>query len=90
MTIIEAYTKYREAGIAVHPTKADKAPLMSTDWKGGFDKSAFVGAEGIGIICGKISGNIECLDFDNHFGDAKDRITELEEKSKAQKTQRVK
>lgn len=76
MTIIEAYTKYREAGIAVHPTKADKAPLMSTDWKGGFDESAFVGADGIGIICGKISGNIECLDFDNHFGDAKDRISE--------------
>lgn len=76
MTILEAYTKYHEAGIAVHPTKADKAPLMSTDWKGGFDESAFVGADGIGIICGKISGNIECLDFDNHFGDAKDRIIE--------------
>lgn len=76
MTILEAYIKYREAGIAVHPTKSDKSPLMSTDWKGGFDETAFIGAEGIGIICGKISGNIECLDFDNHFGDAKDRITE--------------
>jgi len=71
MTVIEAYRKYRENGFSCHPTKADKSPLMTTDWKKGFDEPAFEKADGIGVICGKISGGLECLDFDNHFGDAK-------------------
>lgn len=77
MTIIEAYRKYTENGIAVHPTNADKTPMIPADWKQGFGESAFNGAYGIGVICGKISGGIECLDFDNHFFDAKERLVEF-------------
>lgn len=76
MTIQEAYISYNAAGFAVHPTKPDKSPLMPTDWKHGFDGAAFTNAAGIGVICGKISGGLECLDFDNHFGDAKQVLTD--------------
>lgn len=70
MTILEAYSKYNENGFGVHPTKADKSPLMMTGWKDGFGLEAFGNAAGIGVICGKLSGGLECLDFDNHQGDA--------------------
>lgn len=76
MNVIEAYRKYRANGFACHPTKVDKTPLIPTNWKQGFSEDAFVNAVGIGVICGKISGGLECLDFDNHFGDAKNILTE--------------
>ena len=77
MNIIEAFKKYKENGFAVHPTKSDKSPLMPTDWKNGFDISAFENASGIGVICGKKSGGLECFDFDNHFGDAKKVLSDF-------------
>ncbi len=76
MTIIEAYHKYRQSGVAVHPTKANKTPVY-VGWKDGFNEQAFSNAIGIGVVCGSISGGIECLDFDNHFGDAKEILSEF-------------
>lgn len=77
MTILESYRKYTACGFAVHPTKADKSPLMKESWNNGFSEVAFDSAVGIGVICGKISGGLECLDFDNHFGDAKQILTDF-------------
>lgn len=65
------FETYQSAGFACLPIKRDKTPLMSQNWKQGFSADVFTQAEGIGIICGKASGGLECLDFDNHFGDAK-------------------
>ena len=60
--------KYLDAGINVIPTKPDKAPAIPS-WTG-LQKELitvngqFDDAYGIGLICGKISGNLEVLDFD--------------------------
>ena len=69
--MIEVFKKYKEAGFACLPCKRNKAPLLSQTWNQGFESDVFQNAEAIGIICGEISGGLECLDFDNHFGDAK-------------------
>lgn len=75
MTIIEAFKHYKNFGISCIPTSTDKSPYKVKTWKDvEFSKSDFDGSHGIGIICGKASDNIECLDFDNHFGDAKEVI----------------
>ena len=65
------FEKYHDSGFACLPVKRDKSPLLSQRWNNGFSADVFANAEGIGIICGKASGGLECLDFDNHFGDAK-------------------
>lgn len=65
------FEKYHNSGFACLPVKKDKSPLLSQRWNNGFSADVFAQAEGIGIICGQASGGLECLDFDNHFGDAK-------------------
>ena len=63
--------EYINYGFSVLPTKEDKSPDVKGTWKDGIkDLSLFEKSYGIGIICGKLSGNLECLDWDNHFGDA--------------------
>jgi hypothetical protein len=71
----EIYDRYRESGCSLIPTKKDKSPLLSTSWLNGFSFASFSGATYSGIICGGLSGGIECIDIDNHFGDAKDNLT---------------
>lgn len=74
----EIAKKYIESGFGCVPTKDNKAPFCKEDWtKGISDLSLYEKSYGIGIICGKLSGGLECLDFDNHFSDAKERITEF-------------
>ncbi|HBE42436.1 MAG TPA: hypothetical protein DDW27_14775 [Bacteroidales bacterium] len=69
--MVEAYKKYHSAGFACVPTRVDKSPAVPTVPKGGWiDPLQYESAHGIGILCGKHSGNLECIDFDNHFGDA--------------------
>lgn len=71
------YLTYREYGLSCLPTKKDKTPDVFGTWKGGIsDPDSYNGKFGIGVICGEISGNLECIDFDNHFGDAKKIISE--------------
>jgi len=73
--MIDVFKKYSAAGLACLPTKADKSPNHNS-WKGGvMEESAYSGSPGIGIVCGEASKGLECLDFDNHFGDAKENIS---------------
>ena len=72
--MIEAFRKYKSAGFSCLPTKKNKAPMLPQNWKDGFDEQYFKDAEGIGLICGSKSGGLECFDFDNHFGDAKQNL----------------
>ena len=59
------------AGLSVIPTTADKRPACA--WKVFTERIAtdreiemlFAHAEGVGIVCGGISGNLELLDFDD-------------------------
>ena len=74
--MIEVAQKYKEAGFSCLPTLKDKSPAVSA-WKGVEIAPVLFTAYGIGIKCGAASGNLECMDFDNHFGDAKDVISEF-------------
>lgn len=70
--MIAAYEKFKNAGLACLPTGSDKMPAIpkGSSWKGGWNNlSEYESSYGIGIICGKVSGNLECIDFDNSFGD---------------------
>ena len=76
--MIDTFLKYRDSGLATLPTKPDKAPNVKGTWKDGIvEPQEYNGSFGIGIICGSLSGNLECLDFDNHFGDAKENISKF-------------
>jgi len=74
--MIEVAQKYKNAGLSCLPTQKDKSPAIGA-WKGIDIAPALFTAYGIGIKCGSASGNLECIDFDNHFGDAKDVISEF-------------
>lgn len=70
--------EYINYGLICLPVKEDKSPNVKETWKEGIKNlSEYDKAFGIGIICGKISGGLECIDFDNHFGDAKDNLTKF-------------
>lgn len=74
--MIETFKAYDKAGFACLPTKKDKSPDVKDSWKGGIvDPKAYQNAYGIGIICGELSHGLECMDFDNHFADAKDTLS---------------
>ena len=68
--------KYIESGLKCLPTKEDKAPDVKTTWKDGINDVSLY-TYGVGVICGEKSGYVECLDFDNHFDDAKQTITDF-------------
>lgn len=68
--------KYKNKCLSCLPTKQDKSPDI-TKWLGvEIEPSSFEKAYGIGIKCGKESHGLECMDFDNHFGDAKEIISQ--------------
>ncbi len=78
--MINAYLKYSQSGLACLPTSKDKLPAIpkGETWMGGWNnKSEYEKSFGIGILCGNISGNLECIDFDNHFGDAKQVLSDF-------------
>jgi hypothetical protein len=75
MNYTEIVKKYNRHGIECLPTKIDKSPALSSNWKEGFDLSVFSDCYGIGIIAGKKSNGIECFDFDNHAREAKINLT---------------
>lgn len=69
-------SSYIHSGLSVIPTTADKRPACP--WKTFTTRmmspheteTFFAHAAGIGIVCGKVSGNLELLDFDDrgsHF-----------------------
>ena len=68
--------QYWLAGLTTLPTKPDKSPDVNGTWKGGVrDVDKYT--HGIGIICGELSGGLECIDFDNHFGDSPKVMSEF-------------
>jgi len=76
--MIESFKQYKNFGLSCLPVKKDKSPDTKDSWLSGItNKSAYENCHGIGIICGMISGNLECLDFDNHFGDAKTNFSKF-------------
>jgi len=80
--MIKTFYKYRDAGFSCLPTTNEKTPAIpkGTSWKGGqgwtYEKE-YSKCYGIGLITGAASGGLECIDFDNHFGDAKDVLSEF-------------
>lgn len=64
-------SSYAHSGLSVIPTRADKRPACA--WKIYTERpmsdreieNYFRGADGIGIVTGKVSGNLELLDFDD-------------------------
>lgn len=70
--MIEFKKAYKSKGIETLPTQQNKSPLDGVRWKEDIPESKFKGAFGIGLKCGKVSNGLECLDFDNHFGNAHD------------------
>lgn len=78
--MLQAFQKFTDAGLACLPTNSDKNPAIpkGSSWKGGrTDPKEFIKAHGIAILCGATNRNIEALDFDNHFGDARKRLKEF-------------
>jgi KaiC/GvpD/RAD55 family RecA-like ATPase len=72
----ETIQAYWNNGLKTLPTKVDKCPDVEVTWKGGIsDIEKYNNAYGIGVICGAISGNLECWDFDNHQQDAKQNLS---------------
>ena len=69
--IIQAASAYAHSGLSVIPTLADKRPACP--WKIYSERIMsdreleinFRAAAGLGIACGKVSGNLELLDFDD-------------------------
>lgn len=72
-----AYKKYNSTGLACLPVQKTKQPAGVKTWKAGVKDEALYDSYGIGLVCGSASGNLECLDFDNHSGDAKEILSEF-------------
>lgn len=78
--MIESFRKYKLAGFSCLPTSKDKLPAIpkGESWLMGWNNEfEYEQSFGIGIICGNPSGNLECIDFDNHFGDAKQVLSDF-------------
>jgi len=73
--MIETIKTYQKAGLSCLPCKLDKSPLLAKNWKENFDLKDFDGVSAIGVKCGNASDGLICMDFDNHFGDAKTILT---------------
>lgn len=56
------------------PTKPNKRPKDGAKWLNGINNIDEYSGFGVGIVCGPISGGLECIDFDNHFGGARKNL----------------
>jgi len=75
--MIDTLKSYKEAGLSCLPVQANKRPSVNELKSVDIAEKEFKGAHGIALKCGSESGDIEVLDFDNHFGDAKDILTKF-------------
>lgn len=67
---------YIASGLSCLPTTKTKLPATKA-WKGVDVPVSEFTSFGIAVKCGEASGGLECIDFDNHFGDAKDVVSEF-------------
>ena len=75
--LLTAAIKYVQAGFCVIPTRTDKTPRLNS-WtamqsrlptREDLEKWFCAGTDdGIAVVCGAISGNLEFMDFDVRFG----------------------
>ena len=84
--MINIAIKYLRSGLSVVPANSStKYTPKGFQWKKyqtermieDKAKAYFHNVDGIAIICGKISGGLEVIDFDNHFGDAEQTFTKF-------------
>ena len=75
--MINIAKEYINYGLSVLPTKSDKSPNCFKWYGENVSLEDFKDSFGIGIKCGKESGGLECMDFDNHFGNAKEILSEF-------------
>jgi hypothetical protein len=70
MKIIESVELFEMAGICVIPLKENKAPMMPKGspylYEDVKEQKNWNRAQKIGMVCGKISGNLLTIDFDAH------------------------
>lgn len=73
------HQKYLEYGYQTLPTTDKKSPCVPVgqDWKEELPESMFENCYGIGLKLGEASGFIECMDFDNHLNNAKNKLLEF-------------
>jgi len=75
----DSIQKYLKNGFNVIPVNQDKTPAC--DWKNfqnnKIEDLKLFTTDCIGVVCGKISDNLEVLDFDNHSGTAKQNLTDF-------------
>jgi hypothetical protein len=61
----ELAAKYRALGLSVIPIGDGKRPIVKwLDAQKAITEYDFTPAKGVGLVCGKVSGNIEAIDFD--------------------------
>lgn len=78
--MITAFKKYKQSGLSCLPTAKDKLPAIpkGESWLMGWNnENEYQKSFGIAIVCGQPSGGLECIDFDNHFGDAKQVLSDF-------------
>lgn len=78
--MLNSYLKYKDSGFSCLPTSREKLPAIpkGESWLMGWNnKSEYETSFGLAIICGQPSGGLECIDFDNHFGDAKQVLSDF-------------
>ena len=73
MKLLDTARRYSNAGLNVLPVNLNKTPKIKWEYlqaaKNNSLEVHFGGdVEGIAVVCGKISGGFEVLDFDNHGG----------------------
>lgn len=77
--MIESVQKYLKYGFNCIPVNQDKTPAC--DWKhfqnNKIEDLKLFTTDSIALICGKISDNLEVLDFDNHADTAKENISQF-------------
>ncbi len=71
-TILDQALNLLQHGFSILPTKGDKSPavlswteLQRTPMTAAEAERYFVNGANLAVICGKVSGNLECIDFDN-------------------------
>ena len=66
--MIQTAKKYYQSGLSIIPIGEKKLPIGS--WKKNqteLIEPAFTSCIGIGIVCGKVSGGVECIDIDSKY-----------------------
>jgi len=78
MNYLPTKQKYLEYGYYTLPTTEKKSPCVpfGQDWKEELPDEMFENCYGIGLKLGSVSGFIECMDFDNHMNNAKNKLSE--------------